>query len=348
MSPETTLTDGLRTLCEALVDKHMPAESPLFSAVWDAVWRVLPASTIEALRERVQWQDESAAIVDLGAVGDASQQVMDTLHVIAAMTGACVALLNCDSSEPLTTAVARRALHAETKRLNTPPTVRTILDSFAAAMLAEQLQSEGHSDESSQDSPRPADVLWIELLSPGTVGVQGAWSTVDETSSSVSPEDCDLTIDEPNATLWSWHNRKRIPRSFGKIGPSLKVLLWMMLTQVGHTFTFLQIIRLLGEQKTQELNESHRQRVYQYRNRLAKILGTGGPGRRVQRKRTARGNGQRGDRLIERVLSKDGPMTYFVRAADWSFCWIRREQDATCSLLVGHLDPTLLAPPKNQ
>ncbi len=115
MAEEMTVTENLRTLCESLVDQHFPAESPLFATVWDAVWRLLPASTIETLRERIQWQGESSTIVDLGAVGDASQQVMDTLHVIAAMTGACVALLNRDASEPLTTAVARHALHAETR-----------------------------------------------------------------------------------------------------------------------------------------------------------------------------------------------------------------------------------------
>ena len=348
MALEMTLTVRLRTICEGLVSEHFPTESLLFPAVWDAVWHVLPASTIETLRATVQWRGESGAVVDLGAVGESSQQVMDTLHIIAAMTGACVTLLNRDSSEPYTTAVARRALHAETKRLNTPPAVRNILDSFAAAMLAEQLQPEGPSDGLLQGHRRPADTFWIELMSPGTVGVQGEWISVGEASSVVSPADFDLVIDEPNGTLWSWHNRKRTPRPFGKIGPNLKVLLWMMLTHVGRTFTYLQVLRSLGENDLQELNESHRQRVYQYRNRLADILGTGVRGQRLRRKKGALENDQSRKRLIERALLKDSPMTYFVPEADWSYCWIRREQNEACSLLVGHLDPKLLAPPKNQ
>lgn len=92
----------------------------------------------------------------------------------------------------------------------------------------------------------PAGKLWIELMAPGTVGVHGEWRSVDEALSSVSRLDCDLTVDEPNGTMWSWHDRKRTPRSLGKIGPNLRVFLWMMLTRVGHTFTFLQIHQLLG------------------------------------------------------------------------------------------------------
>ena len=357
--------EEFKAACHHFIETYFPNEAGVFNVVWDAFWQATGCTTLKELSGTTIQLRAGIPIFDLGAMGDASCGPLDTIHALSALNSVGAVLATRQAHEQMGYTDVARVVEEELRRLKIVDHVRRVIskhsvDMFCSlfhvaarqgdgheGMMAEQLDPEERLDGVSQASRRPVDAFWIELLSPGIVGVQGKWRSVDEASWSVSRADFDLVIDEPNGTLWSWDDRKQTPRPIGRVGPNLKLLLWMTLTHPGRTVTFLEFLQIIDGERDAELDESDRQRVYQYRNRLADILGTGVPVQRSRRKKTASENDQSHMRLIDRVLSKGDPMTYFVSMVGWSFCWIRREQNTKCSLLVSHF-AKVLEPPKNQ
>ena len=81
------LTTRTKGICQALVKRHLGHEASFFEVIWNAFWEVLGVARVEEIES--PWAGEAPqedSIKQLGAVGGQSDQALDTLFVIRAIT----------------------------------------------------------------------------------------------------------------------------------------------------------------------------------------------------------------------------------------------------------------------
>lgn len=210
MKNEDNLTFAVKTLCHSLVREHIPQQEEWFNPIWEAVWHSLPAKTIEDLRDIPNWHSDKTGYVALSALGDMGQQAIDTLHIVGAVIGAVITLLNQDRSVFIDTAQIDTAIRNEATRLKTPEHVRRILETFATGMLAEQLSAIDWEGYGSTTNRSPTGSLWVEWCDPvanssDRLSVLSDVKTRNEVEKDLSKraESFVLYIDEPESLIIS-------------------------------------------------------------------------------------------------------------------------------------------------
>ncbi len=179
----------------------------------------------------------------------------------------------------------------------------------------------------------------VARLAPGTPEVQTNPCDRADVEALLAETPYDVIVNELRHIVIVRPEGAEKEQSLGKIGRSLRVLLWLALTHVGRTFEFQDLRTRLGYGET--LDETQfSQLVYQYRNRLRRLLGTGAVSLKkkrrppVGRKSGAAPVGDTHATLIERMLTPGGVRTYHVPASGWTFCWVRSDSDVARSALL--------------
>lgn len=157
----------------------------------------------------------------------------------------------------------------------------------------------------------------------------------------------DLVVDEIRHVLLIRPKGEIEECSIGKIGRAVRVLLWTALSHVGITFEYENLYKTIHSSDAPAAPPAPDATylaalVYQYRDRLQKLLGTGlaDTARKVggnTGKRKAAGKQRRralGTTVVVRMLKEGGVRTYFVPAEGWTFCWIRRSRSVEQSELL--------------
>lgn len=151
----------------------------------------------------------------------------------------------------------------------------------------------------------------------------------------------DLVVNELSYLITVRRKGKPKHRPLGEVGRALRALLWLALTNVETTFPF-DALRNLCDLEHAVDDKQLSSIVYQYRDRLKKLLGVGLAPSGLKKPRNTRNHPHTGESgrsqgritVIERMLENAGPRTYYVPSVGWSFCWLRRSMHVRDSVLI--------------
>ncbi len=181
------------------------------------------------------------------------------------------------------------------------------------------MQQSGHSSVPKTDSDFTADELWSGRRT-------SAISSGAPPPTNPGGRRFDLVVDETrNRLLIHCGARKEEQHlTISRIPPSLRVILWLAMSRAGAAIKFEEIADLLGWQPIERASRDPR--IYQYRLRLKGLLGSD---------------------LAQRIFGTGQSAAYPVSESGWSYRWIRRAPEASRSLLLRALPPSLLRSPQN-
>lgn len=133
----SSLTARVRLLCQEIVEELAPQETPFFDQVWGTFLNHLGCVDIEEISEVPPWRSAGESNTALGAIGDATGQVWDSLQLIGVVVGAIVNLHQCGRDSLLDTATIDQAIQTEALRLKVSDRIRKTLEPSVVGLLAE-------------------------------------------------------------------------------------------------------------------------------------------------------------------------------------------------------------------